>query len=184
MVLCHEATHCFGVRHCVYASCIMNGSNHLDESESRPFAACPVDLRKIELTINQAKLGGKDAPPFDLVARERGLVAFFDANGLHEDAKFSRRVLGSLTGQPEPEPTAVPAAVEAALSEPPILVKQQSLSEKLGGGIELAKPLVTRQPSGTCAAGEETELEGVSWAPLEVTRLPSHDKGLLAQAYG
>ena len=39
MVLCHEATHCFGVRHCVYASCLMNGSNHLEESESRVSAA-------------------------------------------------------------------------------------------------------------------------------------------------
>ena len=27
----------------------MNGSNHLDESESRPFAICPVDLRKLQL---------------------------------------------------------------------------------------------------------------------------------------
>ena len=39
MVLCHEATHCFGIRHCVYASCLMNGSNHLEESESRASAA-------------------------------------------------------------------------------------------------------------------------------------------------
>merc|ERR1719231_1406233 len=99
MVLCHEATHCFGVRHCVYASCIMNGSNHLEESEDRPFAACPIDLRKLQLTLDQAKVS---PAPVDLVARERGLVAFFEEHGLHEDARFSRQVISSLTGQLEP----------------------------------------------------------------------------------
>ena len=102
MVLCHEATHCFGVKHCVYASCIMNGSNHLEESENRPFSACPIDVRKIQLTLDQAKLGGKDQPPMDLVARERGLCEFFTLHGLHEDAEFSRNVISSLTGLPEP----------------------------------------------------------------------------------
>ena len=103
MVLCHEAFHLFGVRHCVYASCIMNGSNHLDESESRPFALCPVDLRKLQLTLDQAKVNGRDQPPIDLVARERGLLLFYEAHGLHEDARFSRGVISALTGQPEPE---------------------------------------------------------------------------------
>ena len=102
MVLCHEATHCFGVKHCVYACCLMNGSNHLEEAESRPFAVCPVDVRKIELTLNQAKLQGRDQPPVDLVARERGLIDWFVKNGLPEDAAFSRQVVSSLTGQVEP----------------------------------------------------------------------------------
>ena len=102
MVLCHEATHLFGVRHCVYASCIMNGSNHLEESESRPFAACPVDLRKLQVTLDQAKVGGRDQPPIDLVARERSLAAFFERHGLEDDARFSRTVVSALTGQAEP----------------------------------------------------------------------------------
>ena len=114
MVLCHEATHCFGVRHCVYASCIMNGSNHLEESGSRPFACCPVDVRKIQLTLDQAKVHGRDTPPIDLVARERGLIEFFDEHGLTDDARFARNVLSSLTGQPvpEPEPSAAPAVAK------------------------------------------------------------------------
>ena len=43
----------------------MNGSNHLDESESRPFAICPVDLRKLQLTLDQAKARPSEAlePP-------------------------------------------------------------------------------------------------------------------------
>ena len=39
MVLCHEIAHLFGIKHCVYASCVMNGSNHLEESEAHPFAS-------------------------------------------------------------------------------------------------------------------------------------------------
>ena len=31
----------------------MNGSNHLEEAESRPFTLCPVDLRKLQLTLDQ-----------------------------------------------------------------------------------------------------------------------------------
>jgi archaemetzincin len=34
MVLTHEVTHLFGVKHCVYAQCLMNGSNHIDEASS------------------------------------------------------------------------------------------------------------------------------------------------------
>ena len=119
MVLCHEAMHLLGIKHCVYASCIMNGSNHLDESEARPWAACPVDLRKLQLTLDQAKIEGKASTPVDLVARERAMAAFFYAHGLHADAKFSRGVAAALTGQPEREagseaerePMAMPAAV-------------------------------------------------------------------------
>ena len=53
-------------------------------------ALCPVDLRKIQLTLDQAKVNGKDTPPVDLLARQRGLVAFFDAHGLVDDARFGR----------------------------------------------------------------------------------------------
>lgn len=151
MVLCHEASHLFGVRHCVYASCIMNGSNHLDEAESRPFALCPVDLRKIELTLHQAKLQGRDTPPVDLVARERALAAFFDAHGLHDDARFSRMCVSALTGRVEPEPT--PAAAGGGSASPLASVRQ------LSG--EPTKPLIARQPSGLCADERKAaELEG------------------------
>jgi len=107
MVLCHEALHLFGVKHCVYASCVMNGSNHLEESENRPFTLCPVDLRKLQLTLDQAKLQGRETPPVDLVGRERALASFFHSHGLLEDARTSRALVSALTGQPEPEPETV-----------------------------------------------------------------------------
>ena len=46
MVLVHETMHLFGIKHCVHAECLMNGSNSLEESDRRPFAACPVCLAK------------------------------------------------------------------------------------------------------------------------------------------
>ena len=90
----------------------MNGSNHLAESESRPFALCPVDLRKLSATINDARL---PSGPLDVVARERAMLEWFEMHGLEGDAAFTRRCLASL-GQPaEPAPLRTSTAI-AALS--------------------------------------------------------------------
>eukprot|EP00908_Phaeocystis_cordata_P018541 Transcript_30001.p2 GENE.Transcript_30001~~Transcript_30001.p2 ORF type:complete len:297 (-),score=113.93 Transcript_30001:979-1869(-) len=198
MVLCHEAGHLFGVKHCVYASCLMNGSNHLDESESRPFAICPVDLRKLQLTLDQAKLGGRDSAPVDLVARQRRLVEFFEAHGLHDDARFSRNVVATLTGQPEPEPAPPPEPSPPEPPPPPL--RQPSGQER--------KPLVARQPSGLCSPPKQvaeapaeaaaatdakaarplvplpTNGAGGGAGALLPKRVYSNDLGLLSQAYG
>ena len=47
-VLAHETAHIFGLAHCIYFSCLMNGSNHLAESDRRPLHLCPVCLRELE----------------------------------------------------------------------------------------------------------------------------------------
>jgi len=47
-VLSHEILHLFGVHHCIYYHCIINGSNSLDEADGRPLHVCPVDLRKLQ----------------------------------------------------------------------------------------------------------------------------------------
>jgi len=41
-VLAHETGHMFGLAHCIYFNCLMNGSNHLAESDRRPLHLCPV----------------------------------------------------------------------------------------------------------------------------------------------
>ncbi|PYI00099.1 hypothetical protein BO71DRAFT_478951 [Aspergillus ellipticus CBS 707.79] len=43
----HELGHCFGVDHCVYHACIMQGSASLSEDARQPPYLCPVDLSKI-----------------------------------------------------------------------------------------------------------------------------------------
>lgn len=37
----------FGLKHCIYYNCLMNGSNSLDESDQKPLEPCPVCMRKL-----------------------------------------------------------------------------------------------------------------------------------------
>lgn len=46
-VLCHEGSHVVGLKHCIHFHCLMNGSNHLAESDRCPLHLCPVCLRKL-----------------------------------------------------------------------------------------------------------------------------------------
>ena len=45
---CHELCHVFGMTHCPYYECLMNGSNLIEEADKKPFALCPICIRKIE----------------------------------------------------------------------------------------------------------------------------------------
>jgi archaemetzincin len=60
----------FQLEHCVFFKCLMNGSNHLQESDARPFALCPVCLRKLQSSIG-----------FNVVERYRRLREFYDKAG-------------------------------------------------------------------------------------------------------
>lgn len=35
------------IQHCIFFHCVMNGSNHLAETDSQPLHICPIDLRKL-----------------------------------------------------------------------------------------------------------------------------------------
>ncbi|OWZ23232.1 hypothetical protein PHMEG_0001894 [Phytophthora megakarya] len=43
----HELGHCFGMDHCVYYACSMQGSAGLSEDARQPPYLCPVDLAKM-----------------------------------------------------------------------------------------------------------------------------------------
>ena len=45
--LTHELGHTFGLKHCVFFSCLMQGANSLEEAEGRMPDLCPVCLRKL-----------------------------------------------------------------------------------------------------------------------------------------
>ncbi|XP_008293125.1 archaemetzincin-2 isoform X2 [Stegastes partitus] len=47
----HEIGHMFGIRHCQWLNCIMQGSNHLEESDRRPLDFCPICLHKIHVSV-------------------------------------------------------------------------------------------------------------------------------------
>jgi archaemetzincin len=50
----HELGHCFGMDHCVYFACIMQGTASLGEDERQPPFLCPVDLSKLCLAMVEA----------------------------------------------------------------------------------------------------------------------------------
>nr|XP_055031241.1 archaemetzincin-2 isoform X3 [Misgurnus anguillicaudatus]XP_055031242.1 archaemetzincin-2 isoform X3 [Misgurnus anguillicaudatus]XP_055031243.1 archaemetzincin-2 isoform X3 [Misgurnus anguillicaudatus] len=47
----HEIGHIFGMKHCQWLQCVMQGSNHLEESDRRPLDLCPICLRKLQSSI-------------------------------------------------------------------------------------------------------------------------------------
>jgi archaemetzincin len=76
-VLAHETGHMFGLQHCTYWRCLMNGSNHLGELDARPLHLCPVCLRKIEWSVG-----------FDVEERYRRLEEAAKAAGFDEEARW------------------------------------------------------------------------------------------------
>lgn len=76
-VLAHEAGHMFGIAHCIYFRCLMNGSNHIAESDARPLHLCPADLHKLYESIG-----------FDPVARYADLRDFHRAAGFNDEAQW------------------------------------------------------------------------------------------------
>lgn len=70
-ILAHETGHMFGMEHCTHHHCVMNGSNHLEESDSQPLHLCPVCLRKLHHSVG-----------FDVVERYARLEAITRMSGL------------------------------------------------------------------------------------------------------
>jgi len=55
----------------------MNGSNHLQESDTRPLNLCPVCLRKLHFSIG-----------YDVVERYRSLLQFHNDFGFGQEARW------------------------------------------------------------------------------------------------
>ncbi len=49
--MAHEIGHLFGIKHCIFNNCLMNGSNSLEEASSKSFHYCPVCLRKLHIAL-------------------------------------------------------------------------------------------------------------------------------------
>ena len=79
---------------------LMNGSNHLEEAEDRPFAICPIDVKKWHLALTAAELGPNVCT--DLCAREEALLTIFMKHGLRADAARCRQRLAALQNKPIP----------------------------------------------------------------------------------
>ena len=79
-VLTHEMGHMFGIKHCIYYECNMNGANSLREADSTPMYLCPVCLRKLQRAVG-----------FDPVARYEGLQKFYQKQGFAGEAKWTKQ---------------------------------------------------------------------------------------------
>jgi len=91
-VLTHEMSHMFGLNHCIYYRCVINGSNHLEESDARPLHLCPVCLRKLYHSIR-----------FDVCDRYRRLYRYYQRVGFDEDGKWVLNRLKWILGAKEAE---------------------------------------------------------------------------------
>jgi archaemetzincin len=76
----HEIAHMFGMSHCVYWKCVVAGSNHQAEADSRPLHVCPVCLRKLYSAIR-----------FDPAKREEDLAKVLRELGITDEADWSER---------------------------------------------------------------------------------------------
>lgn len=86
-VLVHETAHMFSISHCIYSHCLMNGSNHLAESDARPMHLCPVCLRKLHHAVG-----------FDVVHHYQKLFYFFRSAGFDKEARWVSRRLEHILG--------------------------------------------------------------------------------------
>ena len=88
-IITHEAGHMFGLAHCVYYRCLMNGSNHLAEMDGQPMFLCPVCLKKLQWNIG-----------FDVAKRYEEMGKFFATNGMKEEGEWVGKRMETLGLRP------------------------------------------------------------------------------------
>jgi len=80
-IAAHETGHMFSMKHCIKYECVMSGTNHIVETDSRPIDACPECMAKICWLSD-----------VDPAARYDRLAAFCRKNGLNKEAdEFARK---------------------------------------------------------------------------------------------
>jgi archaemetzincin len=84
-LMIHEVGHTFGLQHCVYYRCVMNGSNGIAETDDSPLHLCPVCLRKLRRSTG-----------LDLAGRYRRLARVYRRFGLAEEAEWIEARLARL----------------------------------------------------------------------------------------
>ena len=84
-VLAHETGHMFGLEHCIYFDCVMNGSNGMGETDAQPQHLCPICLRKLHHAIG-----------FDPVKRYEDLARIYRREKWFEDYDWIQRQLAQI----------------------------------------------------------------------------------------
>ena len=78
----HEIGHMFGLYHCIYFECNMNGSNHRKESDQAPIWLCPVCLKKLHWLH-----------PFDTQERYQHLLGVSQEYDMTPEVQFYQKSL-------------------------------------------------------------------------------------------
>ena len=76
-VLNHETSHVFGLKHCIFYDCTMNGSNSLDETDRSSIHECPVCHEKLHWNLK-----------FDPLKRFQSLRDVYTKYGLLDEVRW------------------------------------------------------------------------------------------------
>lgn len=76
-VLLHETCHMYGLKHCIFYRCVLNGSNSLEESDRTPLHLCPVCLRKLQ-----------HAAGFNIITRYAALQREYRRLNVNDEAEW------------------------------------------------------------------------------------------------
>ena len=85
-LLVHELCHLYGLDHCIFHACLMQGTGHLGGDFAAPHRLCVVCLRKL-----QFRLG------FNIVRRYQQLQALFSQWELHNDSRWLQQRIAQCT---------------------------------------------------------------------------------------
>jgi archaemetzincin len=89
-ILNHETGHMFGLQHCVFYRCSMNGCNNLEELDGAPMEYCPVCHKKLHWNLG-----------FDPALRFQKLKEFYARQKLEPEAKWVEQQIDGLKRQKE-----------------------------------------------------------------------------------
>ena len=84
-LIAHELLHIFGLGHCIYFSCMENGSNTLEEGDLQPAVLCDICLCKLHYCLT------KISPYVNLIERENNLIEFYkktDSKAFENEINF------------------------------------------------------------------------------------------------
>lgn len=82
----HEFLHMLSMQHCKTFSCVLNGSNSLQESDKKPLIICPQCAGKLNFALNEN--------PSDYFSRS---LTFFNKYGFLNEAQFCKKALTVLS---------------------------------------------------------------------------------------
>lgn len=102
-VMAHEIGHMFSIMHCTHYHCVMNGTNHLEETDRSPLHLCPVCRRKLHAAV-----------AYDPAAREAALAEFCEKHGLQGPAERYARRAAAITEAVQAAERVAAAAEQAA----------------------------------------------------------------------